>query len=120
MPSAITALRARRATLAVAVLIGLAGCGPSDVVEVPQPAATEGRTDYPLTLENCGQDVTVESAPTRVVSLDQNSTEILLTLGLADRIVGTASWTDPVLDSLAEANEDVTRIADNAPSYEGC
>ena len=33
-------------------------------------------------------------------------------------MVGTASWTDPVLDSLAEANEDVPRLADNAPTYE--
>jgi iron complex transport system substrate-binding protein len=88
-------------------------------VEPAQAApAGEGRTEYPLTLENCGQEVTVESAPARVVSLDQDSTEILLSLGLEDRIVGTASWTDPVLDSLAEANDGVPRLADNAPTYE--
>ena len=39
-------------------------------------------------------------------------------LGLEDRIVGTASWTDPVLGSLAEVNEDVPRLADDAPTYE--
>ncbi|MEU4383726.1 ABC transporter substrate-binding protein [Promicromonospora sp. NPDC023805] len=111
--------RARTAALAAVVLVGLTGCGASEVVEPAQAApAGEGRTEYPLTLENCGQEVTVESAPARVVSLDQNSTEILLSLGLEDRIVGTASWTDPVLDSLAEANEDVPRLADNAPTYE--
>jgi iron complex transport system substrate-binding protein len=53
-----------------------------------------------------------------VVSLDQNSTEILLSLGLEERMVGTASWTDPVLDSLATANSAVPRLADNAPTYE--
>ncbi|MFD6139841.1 ABC transporter substrate-binding protein [Promicromonospora sp. NPDC060271] len=114
--------RARTAALAAAVLVsllGLAGCGASEAVEPAQAVpAGEGRTEYPLTLENCGQEVTVESAPARVVSLDQNSTEILLSLGLEDRVVGTASWTDPVLDSLAEANEDVPRLADNAPTYE--
>lgn len=116
---AIIGARVRTATLAVLVLVGLTGCGASEVVEVEQPAPVgEGNTDYPLTLENCGQEVTVESAPARVVSLDQNSTEILLSLGLEDRVVGTASWTDPVLDSLAEANEDVPRLADNAPTYE--
>lgn len=111
--------RARTAALTAVVLVGLTGCGASEVVEPAQAVpAGEGRTEYPLTLENCGQEVTVESAPARVVSLDQNSTEILLSLGLEDRIVGTASWTDPVLDSLAEANEDVPRLADNAPTYE--
>jgi iron complex transport system substrate-binding protein len=116
---ATTGSRTRAATLAVAVAIGLTGCGASEVVEVERPVATgEGRTEYPLTLENCGQEVTVEAAPARVVSLDQNSTEILLSLGLEDRVVGTASWTDPVLDSLAKANEDVPRLADDAPTYE--
>lgn len=116
---AITGVRALTATLVTASLVGLTGCGASEVVEVERPASTgEGRTEYPLTLENCGQEVVVEAAPARVASLDQNSTEILLSLGLEDRIVGTASWTDPVLDSLAEANEDVPRLADNAPTYE--
>lgn len=116
---AITGVRARPAALAAAVLVGLTGCGASEVVEVQQAAsAGEGRTEYPLTLENCGEEVTIESAPTRVVSLDQNSTEVLLSLGLEDRIVGTASWTDPVLGSLAEVNEDVPRLADDAPTYE--
>lgn len=114
---AITGARARTATLASAVLSGLTGCGASEVVATSQAApAGEGRTEHPLTLENCGSEVTVESAPARVVSLDQNSTEILLSLGLEDRIVGTASWTDPVLDSLADANESVPRLADNARS----
>jgi iron complex transport system substrate-binding protein len=107
------------ATVVVGLAVGLAGCGASEAVgTAPTAQAGEGRTEYPLTLDNCGQEVTVEAAPARVVSLDQNSTEILLSLGLEDRMVGTASWTDPVLDSLAEANEDVPRLADNAPTYE--
>jgi iron complex transport system substrate-binding protein len=57
----------------------------------------EGRTAYPLTIENCGVAVTFAAAPERTVSLDQDSTEILLSLGLEERMVGTASWTDPVL-----------------------
>jgi len=71
-----------------------------------------------VTIENCGRTIEVDEAPQRVVSLDQNSTEILLSLGLADRLVGTASWTDPVLPSLADENAKVPRLADNAPTYE--
>ena len=97
----------------------LSACGASE--PVPEPVAAtggEGGTTYPLVVDNCGQQVTVEAPPQRVVSLDQGSTEILLSLDLGDRVVGTASWTDPVLPALADANADVPRLADNAPSYE--
>lgn len=101
-------------------VLALTGCGASEAVPEKNTSAAggEGTTVYPLTLENCGREIVVDAVPERVVSLDQNSTEILLSLGLADRMVGTASWTDPVLDSLAADNERVERLADNAPSYE--
>lgn len=115
-------LRTRLAgSLAVAaVSVGLlAGCGESEKVDdAAVSAAGEGKTAYPLTVENCGTTQTFEKAPARVVSLDQGSTEILLSLGLGDRIVGTASWTDPIRDNLADANAKVPRLSDNAPSYE--
>ena len=62
--------------------------------------------------------MTVEKPPERAVSLNQGSTEILLSLGLADRMAGTATWTDPVREGLEEENDKVERLADNAPSYE--
>lgn len=107
------------AVLVTALVTALSGCGASEPVEAAAPAETgEGRTQYPLVLENCGRQVTVEAPPQRAVSLDQGSTEILLSLGLADRLVGTASWTDPVLPELAADNARVPRLADNAPTYE--
>ncbi|WP_110590435.1 ABC transporter substrate-binding protein [Microbacterium suaedae] len=97
----------------------LTGCGASEVVEQDEAVAQgEGATEYPLTIENCGREITFDSAPRRAVSLDQNSTELLLSLGLEEYMVGTASWTDPVLDSLADANAHVPRLADDAPTYE--
>ena len=107
------------AAAAVLSTCALTACGASE--PVTQDSATgggEGVTEYPLALDNCGQELTFDDVPQRVVSLDQGSTEILLSLGLGDRVVGTASWTDPVLPELAEANESVPRLADNAPSYE--
>ncbi len=113
-------VRRRAGTLAVAAALAgsLAACGASEEVPDAVSDTTAGGTSYPLTIENCGESVTFESAPQRVVSLDQNSTEILLSLGLQDRLVGTASWTDPVRENLAEANAAVPRLADNAPTYE--
>lgn len=94
----------------------LAGCGSSAGADgTDAPASAEG---FPVTIENCGREVVVEQRPERIVSLNQGSTEILLSLGLADRVVGAAGWTDPILPDLEEANASVERLADQAPSYE--
>jgi iron complex transport system substrate-binding protein len=82
------------------------------------PADAAGHTGYPLTLQNCGVSVTFEKPPRRAVSLYQSSTEILLSLGLADRMVGTSTWFDPVLPELAADDARVPRLADNDPSFE--
>ncbi|NGO66304.1 ABC transporter substrate-binding protein [Rhizobium daejeonense] len=75
-------------------------------------------TSYPLTLENCGRQVTFEKAPSRTVSIGQSSTEILYLLGLADKVVGTAVWIGPVLEGYESANAKIERLADNDPSFE--
>jgi iron complex transport system substrate-binding protein len=42
----------------------------------------------------------------------------MLSLGLADRMAGTATWTDPVAKGLKKSSTKVRRLADNAPSFE--
>lgn len=75
-------------------------------------------TQYPLTLENCGRQVTFEKAPKKIVSIGQGMTEVLFSLGLADKVAGTAVWVGPVLPQYAEANSRIKRLADNDPSFE--
>ncbi|MBO0142385.1 ABC transporter substrate-binding protein [Agrobacterium sp. Ap1] len=75
-------------------------------------------TSYPLTVENCGQKVTFDKAPKQIVSIGQGMTEILYSLGLADKVAGTAVWVGPVLPQYAEANAKIKRLADNDPSFE--
>ncbi|MDQ0746937.1 iron complex transport system substrate-binding protein [Streptomyces africanus] len=102
---------ARPARAAVLLAVGsllLAGCGDSKATT----------TKAAVTLGNCGHEVRVEAPPQHAVSLNQGTTEILLSLGLADRLAGTATWTDPVMKGLAKANAKVPRIADNNPSFE--
>ncbi len=81
------------------------------------PAVAEP-TVYPLTVENCGKTLTFDAPPQRVVSVGQATTEILYSLGLADRVVGTAVWFGPVLADYVEVNEGIERLADNDPSFE--
>lgn len=105
--------------LAVATLTA---CGASDAPSAKpatSAAAGENRTIYPLTItDNCGVDVTIDKAPERAVSVNQGSTEILLSLGLEDRMVGTSTWTDEIRPNLAAANTKVPRLGDNAVSFE--
>lgn len=97
----------RLPAIATGALLAAAAC-------LPATAATH----YPFTLENCGTIITIAAAPQRAVGIGQNSSEIMLLLGLADRMVGTAVWVSPVLDELADANAGVPRLADNQPSFE--
>ena len=105
----------RRTTLLVAGLVLLTACGGSGSTTA---AKSGGGAGQPVTLKNCGRTVTVEAAPRHAVSLDQGSTEILFSLGLADRIAGTSTWTDPVMKGLEKADAKVPRIAQNRPSSE--
>jgi len=102
---------ARPAALFLASAVLLTGCGGSSRKDAESAAET-------VTLTNCGQRVTVDTPPKRAVSLNQGTTEIMLSLGLADRMAGTATWTDPVSPDLAGQNAKVKRLADNAPSLE--
>jgi iron complex transport system substrate-binding protein len=118
----------RRAPVAVALAastVALAACGASDEATTTSAVTTAGRsasagprTSYPLTVENCGRKVTFDAAPRRAVAVAQPAIETLLALGVQGRMAGTASWSDPVLPSLARANARVPRLADGFPSFE--
>lgn len=114
------------AALAAAATSTLVACGDDSPASGSgdASAASTGstgaqRTTYPLTIaDNCGETVTVKAAPKRVVSVNQGSTEVLLSLGLEDRIVGTAGWTDKIRPNLAAANAKVPRLSDQEASLE--
>lgn len=81
-------------------------------------AAHAADTSYPLTIDNCGRQVSFDAPPGRVVSLGQAGTEMLYALGLGDKVVGTAVWFNPVLERFKDVNRKVERLADNDPSFE--
>ncbi|MBE9374018.1 ABC transporter substrate-binding protein [Saccharopolyspora sp. HNM0983] len=86
----------------------LAGCaGP------PQPPPDGTR------VANCGTEQIIERAPQRVVSLNQHATELLLALGLGDRLVGTAYPDDhEPPEQVAEQYRRVPLLAEKYPSFE--
>lgn len=91
-----------------------AACAAAFCLGLPAFAA-EG---FPLTLQNCGVAASFDQAPDSVVTVGQAATEILYSLGLADKVAGTSVWFTEVLPEFREANARVARLADNDPSFE--
>ncbi|MFC8284679.1 ABC transporter substrate-binding protein [Streptomyces cyaneofuscatus] len=108
----------RTAALFAAGVVLLTACGGGGTTNSSADGGGDKADGFPLTLKNCGRTVTVKAPPQRAVSVDQGSTEILLSLGLADRLAATATWSDPVMKGLEKANEGVERISENRPSSE--
>ncbi|ASM00906.1 ABC transporter substrate-binding protein [Serratia sp. OLHL2] len=75
-------------------------------------------TVYPLTIENCGYKETFTQAPERVVALGQNTVEILLLLGLQDKVTASAFWPTKVLPQLAEQNAKIKTLTVEIPTLE--
>ena len=87
----------------------LAGCAS------PAPAATPTATA--VTVDNCGFSVTVKSPPKRIIAIKSTSVELLIALGLGDRVIGQAFPDGPLPASLA-GGADIPVISDFAPSEE--
>lgn len=101
------------ASAPLAVVLALAGCAPA-----AGPVDPEAPASGALTLTNCGTEVTFDTAPERVVTIKSTSTEMLLALGLGDRIVGEAFPDGPVPDEWADAAAGIPLLAERMPSEE--
>jgi iron complex transport system substrate-binding protein len=106
-----------RATLVGAVaVLALAGCAGAGAPTASPTPTVDPAT--PVTVDNCGTEVTFDAAPERVVTIKSSTTEMLLALGLGDRIVGTAFQDGPVPDEWAADAAGLTSIAEKVPSEE--
>jgi iron complex transport system substrate-binding protein len=100
------------ASIAIGALL-LTGCATAEAAAPATPTA-----DKPVVIQNCDTKVTFDSAPKRVVSIKSTSTEILLALGLGDRIVGTAYQDGPVPAKWKAQAAGFHQISDFMPSEE--
>ncbi|MFF0250518.1 ABC transporter substrate-binding protein [Streptosporangium sandarakinum] len=107
--------------------IGMAGCllvaltacaSPGGVSSSGTTGAPPPGTHAAVELISCGLPLRITSPPRRAVSMEQNATEIMLALGLADRMAGTAYRTDPVLDELKSDYGKVPVLAAQYPGRE--
>ncbi|MFG2041903.1 ABC transporter substrate-binding protein [Dactylosporangium sp. NPDC048998] len=102
-----------RALAPLSVLIVLlTGCSGTE------PRATASASAGPVALTNCGTPVTISEPPARAVTMNQSATEIMLALGLQDRMIGTAYLDDQVLPEYAAAYAKVPVLAKEYPAKE--
>ncbi|MFE0877764.1 ABC transporter substrate-binding protein [Streptomyces smyrnaeus] len=112
------ALRATAAGVALSAAVLTAGCGsPQDTAQDSRDTASSSE-GFPLTIDNCGVKTTYDEPPSRVVTIHQHPAELMLTLGLKDRMVGTAFPDSPVLPELKKDYESIPQLAEKEPSFE--
>jgi iron complex transport system substrate-binding protein len=77
-------------------------------------------TVYPLTIQNGDNTLVLDKAPERAVTLNGHVTELMLSLGLAPKLVGTAYLNHPILESLKAEYDAIPILSDGtgSPSLE--
>lgn len=109
VPPTLRRLAACTAACATILLLTTA-CAADSAPASTGPSTGATATGYPVTLENCGREITVDSEPERVVSLWQSNTEALLALGLRDKIVAVQDNYAPYPESVVTASEGLATI----------
>lgn len=100
-------------TTVVVAALALSGCANSSASGRSSTTPSTGST-----LTSCGMQLTLPAPPERAVTLEQGATEVMLALGLQDRMVGTSYLTDAVAPEWRSAYDDVPVLAEQYPSTE--
>ncbi len=95
-------------------LLTLTACGSGVTEPEPDGEAADGREQTVLT--NCGREVVLSDPPEAIVGLSPSQTELLLRLGLGDRMVGQAQTaTAPLPEDLRAEAENIPVLSEDAP-----
>ncbi len=96
---------------AAVITLGLAG------VHTAHPIVLAA-ADFPISIDNCGVSHTYSAPPERAIAMNQAATEILLSLGLQRRMIGSAYLDDGVSASLRSAYGQVPVLSEKYPARE--
>ncbi|GGC53212.1 ABC transporter substrate-binding protein [Hoyosella rhizosphaerae] len=104
-------------SLAAAATFVLSACGQS-VTPAGESDSAEARTSETRTVENCGRSVSVAGDAQRVVSMMPGTTDLLVRLGVGDRVVAEAQSGDTPLNSALDPDVVEVLSVDSPPSRE--
>ncbi|MFJ3086411.1 ABC transporter substrate-binding protein [Streptomyces sp. NPDC086838] len=106
------------AVTALSALLLTAGCGSSGTTDDSPEPVTPAATGFPVTIDNCGVTTTYTKPPSRAVTIHQHPAELMLSLGLKDRMAGTSYPDSAVLPALREDFASIPQLSKQAPSFE--
>ncbi|MCG7523046.1 ABC transporter substrate-binding protein [Streptomyces sp. OfavH-34-F] len=110
--------RLAAAVTALSAVLLTAGCGSSDATaDSPRESASTAK-GFPVTIDNCGVRTTYAKAPSRAVTIHQHPAELMLSLGLKDRMAGTSYPDSAVLPALRKDFASIPQLSKAAPSFE--
>ena len=104
--------------LCLVMVLGLCACGNGQSTQSQNPENQETTTlknDEPVTIENMGATTTYEKAPESAVALSYSIAEIMVALGLEDKIVAIA----PSMYILDQVSEQYRETVGSFPELEG-
>lgn len=103
---------------AVLVAAGLlAACGAQTGTDAR--AGKAGASGSPVRIERCGERIRLERPASHAVTLNQHATELVLAMGLGDRLIGSSLLDNPVRADLKAAYDKVPVLSEKAyPSKE--
>lgn len=115
------ALRTVPATISVLGVLLLGACAsptttPSSPATSTSAPGTPAKAGYPLVVENCGRTLTIPAPPERVLTGYQNTVEMMIALGLGDKVVGRQPFTQsPVLPEQQAAFDAIPELTPGLP-----
>ncbi|MGJ3507587.1 ABC transporter substrate-binding protein [Enemella sp. A6] len=109
----------RKLLLLLAVpLLALTACATSRDEVAARDAGAGNTFAEPVTLTNCDMELTFTAPPQRIISMNDHVTEVLLEMGLGDRIVGMGYGKATPLPQYAEQWQKISKLADEYPTME--
>ena len=119
--------------IAAAMTLALTACGETakensesgaessarTVSESPAEESSAGASDYgTVVIDNNGREITFTEMPQRVISMNIQTTEMFLALGLEDKLIGTSYNNCDVLPEYQEAFDQIPILSDTYASHE--
>lgn len=106
--------------LSLALVFSLTACG-GQTAQSPAPTqspAQSGAAEGPVTIENGGRTHTFGEVPQRVVCLNMQMTEMMLMLGLGDKVIYTCYTNAEPMVQIKDAFNAIPLLSEKYPSTE--
>lgn len=103
----------RVAPAALLTVVTLTACGGGTATSPPEEGTAPAAAGYPVNVQSCGRQVTVNAPPQRIVTTAVGLTDTLFELGVGDRIVGvgSTSFQQPLPEFAADYAK-ITKLGD--------